>query len=98
MTRADRGLVSPLALRTRRGKATYWVVLTLVVTLFTVVFVFPLYWMATGALKTPEELAQIPPSFFPSKADFGVYAEAWDQSIYDEGDDPAVERLRFRRE
>ncbi len=40
---------------------------------------FPLYWMATGALKTPEELAQIPPSFFPSKADFGVYAEAWDQ-------------------
>ena len=79
MTRADRGLVSPLALRTRRGKATYWVVLTLVVTLFTVVFVFPLYWMATGALKTPEELAQIPPSFFPSKADFGVYAEAWDQ-------------------
>ena len=26
------------------------------------------------------------------------YAEAWDQSIHDESDDPAVERLRFRRE
>ncbi|MCY7417851.1 MAG: hypothetical protein LH650_05030 [Chloroflexi bacterium] len=26
------------------------------------------------------------------------YAEAWDQSIYDEGDSPSVERLRYRRE
>jgi len=26
------------------------------------------------------------------------YAEAWDQSIYDEGESPSVERLRFRRE
>lgn len=26
------------------------------------------------------------------------YAEAWDQSIYDDGDSPSVERLRFRRE
>jgi multiple sugar transport system permease protein len=79
MSTSTRGLVSPLALRSRRGKATYWTVLTLVLVVFTVVFVFPLYWMATGALKTSEELAQIPPSFFPSKADFSVYAEAWDQ-------------------
>jgi multiple sugar transport system permease protein len=79
MTRTERGLVSPLALRTRRGQAAYWTVLTLIVVVFTVVFVFPLYWMATGALKTPEELAQIPPSLLPSKADFAVYKEAWDQ-------------------
>ena len=26
------------------------------------------------------------------------YAEAWDQSIYDEGESPSVERLRFRHE
>ena len=79
MSVSDRGLVSPLALRTRRGRATYWTVLTLVVLVFTVVFVFPLYWMASGALKPPEELAQIPPSLWPSKFDFGVYKEAWDQ-------------------
>lgn len=74
-----RGLVSPIAARTRRGRIVYWAVLSVVLVTFTAVFVFPLYWMATGALKSSEELARIPPSFFPSKADFGVYADAWDQ-------------------
>jgi multiple sugar transport system permease protein len=74
-----RTLVSPLSLRSRRGKATYWTVLVIVVAGFTLAFVFPLYWMVTGALKSPDELAQIPPSFFPKEYDFGVYKEAWDQ-------------------
>ena len=74
-----RTLVSPLSLRTWHGRLIYWTVLVAVVIGFTIAFVFPLYWMVTGALKSPEELAQIPPSFFPSKYDFGVYADAWDQ-------------------
>ncbi|GAA3580129.1 carbohydrate ABC transporter permease [Kribbella ginsengisoli] len=74
-----RSLVSPLALRSLRGKATYWTVLVVVVIGFTLAFVFPLYWMVTGALKSPEEIAQIPPSFFPKHFDFGVYADAWNQ-------------------
>ncbi|MEU4411034.1 carbohydrate ABC transporter permease [Streptosporangium sp. NPDC023963] len=77
--REFRSLVSPHTLTTPHGRWIYRVVLTSVVLLFTAVFVFPLYWMVTGALKTPEELAQIPPSFFPTSFDFGVYAEAWDQ-------------------
>lgn len=78
-TSETRGLISPLSLRSRRGKLTYWTVLTVVVLGFTIVFVFPLYWMITGALKSADELAQIPPSFFPKSIDFGVYAEAWEQ-------------------
>lgn len=74
-----RSLVSPLALQSRRGKAIYWTVLVVVVIAFTLAFVFPLYWMVTGALKSPDELAQIPPSFFPTSLDFGVYADAWNQ-------------------
>jgi multiple sugar transport system permease protein len=74
-----RSLVSPLSLRSPRGKLVYWTVLVVVVTGFTLAFVFPLYWMVTGALKSPEEIAQIPPSFFPKHFDFGVYADAWDQ-------------------
>ncbi|MEU4539449.1 carbohydrate ABC transporter permease [Streptosporangium sp. NPDC023825] len=77
--REFRSLVSPHTLTTPHGRWIYRAVLTFVVLLFTAVFVFPLYWMVTGALKTPEELAQIPPSFFPTSFDFGVYAEAWDQ-------------------
>ncbi|MGJ6967101.1 carbohydrate ABC transporter permease [Streptosporangium sp. G11] len=77
--REFRSLVSPHTLTTPHGRWIYRIVLTAVVLLFTAVFVFPLYWMVTGALKTSEELAQIPPSFFPSSFDFGVYVEAWDQ-------------------
>lgn len=74
-----RGVVSPHTLKSPRGRVIYWIVLVVVVVSFTAAFVFPLYWMITGALKTPEELAQIPPGFFPTSLDFGVYAEAWDQ-------------------
>jgi len=74
-----RTLVSPLSLRTTRGRLIYWATLSSVVIGFTGAFVFPLYWMATGALKSPDELAQIPPSFFPKSFDLGVYAAAWEQ-------------------
>jgi multiple sugar transport system permease protein len=74
-----RTLVSPLALRTPRGRVIYWTILTVTVVGFTGAFVFPFYWMVSGALKSPDELAQIPPSFFPKSVDFSVYKEAWDQ-------------------
>ncbi|MGI5492090.1 carbohydrate ABC transporter permease [Microtetraspora malaysiensis] len=77
--REARGLVSPHTLTTTRGRIVYWTVLVAVVAAFTAIFVFPLYWMVTSALKSPEEIAQIPPSLFPEKIDFGVYMEAWDQ-------------------
>ncbi len=74
-----RGLVSPHTLGTPRGRIVYWTVLAVVVVTFTATFVFPLYWMVTGAMKSPEELAQVPPTFFPTHLDLGVWAEAWDQ-------------------
>ena len=74
-----RTLVSPLALRTPRGRVIYWTILTVTVVGFTGAFVFPLYWMVTGALKSPDELAQIPPSFFPKHFDLHVYVDAWEQ-------------------
>ncbi|MFF0338119.1 carbohydrate ABC transporter permease [Kribbella sp. NPDC004875] len=74
-----RTLVSPLALRTPHGRIIYWTILAVTVIGFTGAFVFPLYWMVTGALKSPDELAQIPPSFFPRHFGFGVYKDAWDQ-------------------
>jgi multiple sugar transport system permease protein len=77
--RQFRGLVSPHALHTPRGRVIYWTVLVAVLVIFTAMFVFPLYWMATGALKSSDELAQIPPTFFPKSFNFDVYAEAWNQ-------------------
>jgi multiple sugar transport system permease protein len=76
---AQRTLVSPHALRTRRGRAVYWAVLTLTVLIFTLVFVFPLYWMVTGALKSSSELVRLPPTIFPRHPHPGVYTKAWNQ-------------------
>ncbi|WP_248964081.1 carbohydrate ABC transporter permease [Sphaerisporangium perillae] len=77
--RPVRGLVSPQTLSTTHGRIIYWIILVTVVVGFTAIFVFPLYWMVTGAMKSSDELAQIPPSFFPTSIDWGVYKEAWDQ-------------------
>ncbi|MGW2230666.1 carbohydrate ABC transporter permease [Streptomyces formicae] len=75
---AARTIVSPLELRSRRGSRIYWALLTATVTVFTLVFVFPLYWMVTGAMKTGEEIARTPPTLFPESPDFSVFADAWE--------------------
>lgn len=74
---AVRTLVSPLTLGTRRGRVAYWAVFAGVVLVFAVAFLFPVYWMATGALKSPDELVRTPPTLLPSDAEAGNYSDAW---------------------
>ncbi|MEV4326655.1 carbohydrate ABC transporter permease [Microbispora rosea] len=73
-----RTAVSPHQLNTTRGRIIYWIVLVIVVVSFTAAFVFPLYWMVTGAMKSTEELNAIPPTFLPSHFSLDGYLEAWD--------------------
>ncbi|GIH77811.1 carbohydrate ABC transporter permease [Planobispora longispora] len=73
-----RTVVSPHQLNSRHGRAIYWTVLVTVVVSFTAAFVFPLYWMVTGAMKTTEDLVQIPPTFLPPQFTLDAYAEAWE--------------------
>ncbi|GAA2205985.1 carbohydrate ABC transporter permease [Nonomuraea monospora] len=73
-----RTIVSPHQLNSRWGRRIYWFVLTAVLVLFTLAFVFPLYWMVTGALKTPDELAQMPPTLIPADPTPDAFFEAWD--------------------
>ncbi|RII09422.1 Inner membrane ABC transporter permease protein YcjP [Streptomyces sp. YIM 130001] len=75
---ATRTLVSPLALAKRRGKAAYWGVFTGVVLLFAVAFLFPVYWMVTGAMKSPDELVRTPPTLVPDSWHVSGYTDAWD--------------------
>jgi multiple sugar transport system permease protein len=72
-----RTLISPWALRTRRGRTTYWLIFALTLALFTLAFVVPLVWMLLGAMKTAPELARNPPTLLPESPDAGAYAEAW---------------------
>jgi multiple sugar transport system permease protein len=74
-----RTLVSHAQLRRGRGKYLYWTLLAVVVLVFTLVFIGPLYWMVTGALKSGQEIAQTPPTLFPRDPRLQNYADAWTQ-------------------
>ncbi len=74
---ATRTLISPSRLSRAGGKRTYWIILALVVLVFTIIFLGPLYWMITGGLKTPSEIASIPPDLFPAHPSVGPYKDAW---------------------
>jgi multiple sugar transport system permease protein len=48
-----------------------------VIVIFTLLFIGPLYWMVTGALKTGQEIAQAPPTLFPQHPNLQNYVDAW---------------------
>jgi multiple sugar transport system permease protein len=48
-----------------------------IVVIFTLLFIGPLYWMVTGALKTGQEIAQAPPTLFPQHPNLQNYVDAW---------------------
>ncbi|MHC3471438.1 carbohydrate ABC transporter permease [Streptomyces sp. 7R007] len=75
---STRTLVSPATLARPRGKAVYWSVFTGVVLLFALAFLFPVYWMATGAMKSPDEVARTPPTLVPHHWHLDGYTDAWD--------------------
>ncbi|MFF2324834.1 MULTISPECIES: carbohydrate ABC transporter permease [unclassified Streptomyces] len=75
---STRTLISPAQLARPRGKAVYWVTFVLVVGLFTLVFLGPLYWMASSGLKSTQEAVQIPPTLVPESVNTGNYSRAWD--------------------
>ncbi|MFF6636436.1 carbohydrate ABC transporter permease [Streptomyces althioticus] len=78
MSAGVRTLVSPAVLARPRGRAVYWTVFTGVVLLFTLAFLFPVYWMVTGAMKSPDEVARTPPTLVPENSSTAGYADAWE--------------------
>jgi multiple sugar transport system permease protein len=79
----SRTLVSRAQLNRPVMRRIYWVVLVVTIIAFAVVFLFPLYWVATSGLKSASEVLSTPPTFIPHAWQFGNYATAW--SNYDLG-------------
>ena len=75
--RGPRTLASPMALRSTRGRAIYWTVFGVTLVLFVFAFLFPIYWMVTGAMKSTPELVTTPPTVVPQQWHPGNYASAW---------------------
>jgi multiple sugar transport system permease protein len=73
-----RTIISPHQLNSPWGRRIYWTVLVTTLFVFTLVFVFPLYWMITGAMKSAEEFAQVPPTLFPEQLNWEKFAESWE--------------------
>ncbi|MGW6007336.1 carbohydrate ABC transporter permease [Streptomyces sp. NPDC055210] len=75
---STRTLISPAQLARPRGKALYWVAFALVVVLFTLAFLGPLYWMVSSGLKTTQEAVQTPPTWVPGSVHPENYKRAWE--------------------
>ncbi|MEO5873700.1 MAG: carbohydrate ABC transporter permease [Streptosporangiaceae bacterium] len=73
-----RTIISPQQRNSRWGKRIYWTALISIVVVFSLIFVFPLYWMITGAMKTGDEIAQMPPTLFPKSPNLDTFSEAWE--------------------
>lgn len=78
---AERSLISHLEMRRPSNQALYWLVfgILLLLTLSTIV---PLFWLYSGALKSPAEFFQRPPTLFPQNPNWDNYARAWEKLNY----------------
>ena len=70
-----RTLISAVDLN--RHRVLYVVAVTVTLLLFTAAFIYPLYWMASSALKSPVEFAQTTPTFIPESFHPENYSTAW---------------------
>jgi multiple sugar transport system permease protein len=74
-----RTLISSAQLNRRRGRITYRIILTLVVVLFTLVFIGPLYFLFADGLKSTQEAIATPPTLYPHHAIPSTYLTAWNR-------------------
>ncbi|AIR96483.1 carbohydrate ABC transporter permease [Streptomyces glaucescens] len=74
---STRTLISPAQLARPRGKILYWVTFALVVALFTLVFLGPLYWLVSSGFKDAQEVIRTPPTLVPGSFEPDNYRRAW---------------------
>jgi multiple sugar transport system permease protein len=72
-----RTLISAAQLNRRRGRLVYRIVLTLVVVVFTLLFIGPLYFLFSDGLKSTQEAIAVPPTLIPAHLHPSTYQQAW---------------------
>jgi multiple sugar transport system permease protein len=78
-TATPRTLISSVQRNSRRGKTIYWSVLVLVITVFTLVFIGPMYFLFTDGLKSTQEYIATPPTLYPHHPSLSGYVDAWNR-------------------
>ena len=74
-----RGIISPLELKRPGIRLLYWGIFVLLL-VTSVGYIFPAFWMLTGALKGSLELLQFPPTFLPEEPRWENYPLAWESA------------------
>ena len=72
-----RTLISQVQLDRPIARTVYWAAFWTLIVLFALVFLFPLYWMVTGGLKSAKEIIQTPPTVVPHQVHPSNYSTAW---------------------
>ncbi|MFJ8694202.1 carbohydrate ABC transporter permease [Streptomyces roseolilacinus] len=75
---STRTLISPAVLARPRGKALYWTIFAVVVLLFTLAFLGPLYWLVSSGFKDAQEVIATPPTLVPESFEPENYTRAWE--------------------
>jgi multiple sugar transport system permease protein len=78
-TTSTRTLISSAQLNRRGGRIIYPAVLTLVIVVFTLVFIGPMYFLFTDGLKSTAESIATPPTLYPHHLHPATYLQAFDR-------------------
>jgi multiple sugar transport system permease protein len=74
-----RTLISSAALNRPRGRLIYGIVLTVVIVVFTLAFIGPIYFLFSDGLKSTQEAIQVPPTIIPAHPHPATFVHAWDE-------------------
>ena len=74
-----RTLISSAALSRPRGRLIYGIVLTVVIVVFTLAFIGPIYFLFSDGLKSTQEAIQVPPTIVPAHPHPATFVHAWDE-------------------
>jgi multiple sugar transport system permease protein len=78
-TATTRTLISSTQLNRRGGKIAYRIILTLVIVVFTLVFIGPMYFLFADGLKSTGEAIATPPTLYPHHLHPATYRQAFDR-------------------
>ncbi|HEY2641830.1 MAG TPA: carbohydrate ABC transporter permease [Streptosporangiaceae bacterium] len=78
-TSTTRTLLSSSQLSRRGNRIGYRVVLTLVIVIFTLIFIGPLYFLFADGLKSTQEAIATPPTLYPHHVYASTYVQAWNR-------------------
>src|ERR1700730_8388329 len=78
-TTSTRTLISPVSLNRPRGEIIYRVTLTLVLVVFTLVFIGPMYFLFADGLKSTQETIATPPTLYPHQLNPGNFVQSWNR-------------------